>query len=363
MMDYDAYRSFILREEITSGGKPLVNPDEEDPDDAIPDFDADADAVAQPAPAEPDPNAVPAPEGDPNANTMQAPPPDPNAAPAPEGDPNAAAPVEGDPNAMQAPPPDPNAAPAPDPSQQPGMDPNSGMPQQQDPAAPVPADGGQAGALPPDPNAAPEDGEEVPDFGADADQLDGAGAENNPAGGDPGTDPNAAAQDPNAMSQDPNAMPPMQPDEIKQMETDMFSSLRPEQVEMKKTELKEQFVKLYETIDNTIERLTKVDRSSSDILSINFVVKKLMELKEILKDALIKKYDSNTYVENMIILQRHMAIFMALTNIMQMIGESKKNQKNVDRSKVYKAQRRDDRRNSRRGRADNSISNDEEIRV
>lgn len=160
-----------------------------------------------------------------------------------------------------------------------------------------------------------EDDDDVPDFGEDAGDAGDDGT------GEDGTDPNAAdGEQPPATADAPDNM---QPDEIKQLEDELFASLSPEQVEMKKTELKSQFVKLYDTIDKTIERLSKSDRKSSDISALNFVTKKLFDLKELLKTSLVDNFDSKSYVENQIILQRHMAIFVALTNIIEEIGKKK----------------------------------------
>ena len=202
--------------------------------------------------------------------------------------------------------------------------------------------------------------DEVPDFGADVDTDNNAGAEDNQdgdlpdptavpqddptqdqapdptAGGDPNAqdpnvagDPNAAGgEDPTATGmEDPTAAggtgPDMQQDEIKELEDSLFQHLKPDQIKSAKINLKGQFVDLYETIDKTIERLDKIDRTSSDISTINFVVKKLFEIRTLLKEALIKNFDNKSYVENQIILQRHMAIFNALTNILGELGKTK----------------------------------------
>ena len=276
-MRFNSFMNFILNEEITSNGKPLGDPDQaaggkkKKKDDEVPDFGADVDT---------DNNA--------GAGDNQ------------EGDL-----------------PDPTSVPQDDPTQQ-------QTPDQQDPTA-----GG-------DPNAAGGD-EPVPDFGADA-ANDAGGGEGDPAqvGGDPNAqdpnvagDPNAAGgEDPTATGmEDPTAAggtgPDMQQDEIKELEDSLFQHLKPDQIKSAKINLKGQFVDLYETIDKTIERLDKIDRTSSDISTINFVVKKLFEIRTLLKEALIKNFDNKSYVENQIILQRHMAIFNALTNIIGELGKTK----------------------------------------
>lgn len=273
-MRFNSFMNFILNEEITSNGKPLGDPDQaaggkkKKKDDEVPDFGADVDT---------DNNA--------GAEDNQ------------DGDL-----------------PDPTAVPQDDPTQDQAPDPTAGG----------------------DPNAAGGD-EPVPDFGADA-ANDAGGGEGDPAqvGGDPNAqdpnvagDPNAAGgEDPTATGmEDPTAAggtgPDMQQDEIKELEDSLFQHLKPDQIKSAKINLKGQFVDLYETIDKTIERLDKIDRTSSDISTINFVVKKLFEIRTLLKEALIKNFDNKSYVENQIILQRHMAIFNALTNILGELGKTK----------------------------------------
>lgn len=284
-MRFNSFMNFILNEEITSNGKPLGDPDQaaggkkKKKDDEVPDFGADVDT---------DNNA--------GAGDNQ------------DGDL-----------------PDPTSVPQDDPTQQQTPDQQAGADQPQDPTA-----GG-------DQNAAGGD-EPVPDFGADAANDTGGGAEGDPnQTGDPNIqgdsnaagDPNAqAGEDPTAGGmEDPTATggtgPDMQQDEIKELEDSLFQHLKPDQIKSAKINLKGQFVDLYETIDKTIERLDKIDRTSSDISTINFVVKKLFEIRTLLKEALIKNFDNKSYVENQIILQRHMAIFNALTNILGELGKTK----------------------------------------
>ena len=115
----------------------------------------------------------------------------------------------------------------------------------------------------------------------------------------------------------------MSPDEIKQLEDELFQNLTPEQVEVKKVELKEQYVKLYEDIDKVIDKLSKVERQEDYIRPINFVVKKLMEMRELLKDALTINFKSKSYMENQILLMRFMSNYTTLTKIIEELNKSK----------------------------------------
>ena len=312
-MNFNHFANFILHEEITSKGKPLTDPDEKK-EDQVPEFGKDEDDPTD-GNNSPDTtaktdtgdttNTPPEPEANDNTDTLDAGTDDttPDATKADVTTPAAEPPAPTD-NATT------------------GAD--TTAPTTPDTTDTTPAadntDTGDTAATPdagtddttPD---AGEDDDDVPDFGEDAGDAGDDGT------GEDGTDPNAAdGEQPPATADAPDNM---QPDEIKQLEDELFASLSPEQVEMKKTELKSQFVKLYDTIDKTIERLSKSDRKSSDISALNFVTKKLFDLKELLKTSLVDNFDSKSYVENQIILQRHMAIFVALTNIIEEIGKKK----------------------------------------
>jgi hypothetical protein len=144
------------------------------------------------------------------------------------------------------------------------------------------------------------DDDSTPNYGDERDGDDGTGTGDDVQGGGEGDD------------------------EIKQMETELFSNMSPEQIEIKQTELKTQFVSLYANIEKCIDRLSKVNRVEDNIRPIEFVTRKLLELKDLVRDSLIQSYDTRSYVENQIILQRHMAIFSTLTNILEELGKNKK---------------------------------------
>ena len=106
-------------------------------------------------------------------------------------------------------------------------------------------------------------------------------------------------------------------DELKQAEVDLFSKLTPAQIQVKNTELKSQFVKTYISITNAIERLSKVDRKEYTIKPLNFVIKKMIELKDLTKEALVINFSNKSYVENQIVLQRIMAVYLNFINIIE----------------------------------------------
>jgi len=166
------------------------------------------------------------------------------------------------------------------------------------------------------------------DTGDDADAA-GDGAEDDDGSSpdytsDSPEDDDATGDGTDATDGDDASAGSMTDDEIKQLETDLFSDMSPEQIAIKQTDLKTQFVTLYGNVEKVIDRLSKVNRIEDNIRPIEFVTRKLLELKDLVRDSLIQSYDTRSYVENQIILQRHMAIFATLTNIMEELGKNKK---------------------------------------
>ena len=55
-------------------------------------------------------------------------------------------------------------------------------------------------------------------------------------------------------------------------------------------------VKLYDNITKSIDRLSGFTRKERTINTINFVIKKLLDLKSLLKDAVTKDCDFKSYI-------------------------------------------------------------------
>ena len=300
-MNANAFARFILKEDITSKGKPLGEDDEKDKD-KVPEFGTDEDDPTDPLPGEDDKTTKSDPEPEPSPS------PEPTPEPAAGGEEPKADDNTPDPGQDPEPEPEPAAPDNPAPEQNPEPEPSPEP-------TPEPAAGGET--PPDDGGSATDDGDEdVPEFGSEEDDPTEQ----------PEPEPGQEAQPGGDGEMD------MPAPDIKQLEDDIFAALTPEQIEMKKTELKSQFAKLYEAIDKTIERLSKVDRTSQSISEINFVTKKLLDLRDLLKESLVDNFSSKTYVENQIILQRHMVIYAALTNVVENIGKKRKEEESSKKS-------------------------------
>lgn len=189
-----------------------------------------------------------------------------------------------------------------------------------------------------DPNAAPPDNADTAEQAPQEEQpQDDAGGDPN-AEGQPEEDPNAAA-DPNA---DPNAMgdtavqEPNPEDELQQKEDEVFAELKPEQKDIKLMELKKQYMKLNSVVTSSIEKLNKASRTTYDDAMIEFILRKLLELKELSKDSLLRTFSTRTYIENQVELQRMITAFNIITNMISEISTSRLKRNEAINDEAYK---------------------------
>lgn len=191
-------------------------------------------------------------------------------------------------------------------------------------------------AEPPDVTNPPPDTGGDPSASADMGGGDAAPSPNAGAEGDPSADPSmqGGEGDPSAQGADAGAggappagagAPTVQSPEgqIDQDEKDTFSDLKPEQMAIKKAELRERYKSLYIIIVETIEKINKISHTTYDDTMLDFIVKKLSGMKSTIKDTLIDTFNTRTYVENKIELQRFIVVFNRLANMLTEIYKSR----------------------------------------
>ena len=231
-----------------------------------------------------------------------------------QGDPN-------DPSSMvQQPPPPPDFTgdPAGTGSQPDTTDPNGGAaPPQMPPGAP-----GGGGLDPSMGGAMPDQAAAGGDPNAMSGDPNDPNAQMDPNAQDPNADPNAMGGDPNAaMGADQGIQGPEA--EIDQAEKDVFSDLKPEQMLIKNTELKERYQEVYKAATDSLEKINKISRTTYDDNMLDFIVKKLTNLKSMVVDALENSFPTRTYADNKTELQRFIVGYNFLTNLMTQIYESR----------------------------------------
>ena len=182
----------------------------------------------------------------------------------------------------------------------------------------TPAGGGEGGDDAPDYSAdSPEGGdEENPEAGNGEGAEDDAPdyTEDSPEGGNEGEE----------GTNDSEVSDAGEDDEIDQLQKDVFADMTPAQIAIKDKEQKTQFITLFSDIASALERLNLVGRSSANMRTIEFVTRKFIELKDNVKDYLVYTYDNESYTKNTYNLNRFIAIYASLIELIENMVEEKK---------------------------------------
>lgn len=112
-------------------------------------------------------------------------------------------------------------------------------------------------------------------------------------------------------------------EELDQAEKEVFSELKPDQMKIKITELKKQYKKLHSVVTASLDKVNKASKNSYDSSMIDFIIRKLIELKDMVRDSLLKSFDTRTYIENQIELQRMIVSFNLIGNMIAEIKQSR----------------------------------------
>lgn len=151
------------------------------------------------------------------------------------------------------------------------------------------------------------DGEETDDYTAD---TSGDGSE----GESEDTDTGDEEENTDEEIEDDSSF-----ENLKKLESELFSSLTPEQITIKNYELKQNFISLYATIGTTLVRINDISKSDDNIETLKFITDKLLELREMIDFNITTAYDTRTFIENNIIYQQCLSTLNAISDIIASI--------------------------------------------
>ena len=208
-------------------------------------------------------------------------------------------------------------------------------------------------AQPEDPNAG--GAEEAPDTtGEDAPEqpdmnMDGGGEggdEPAPEEGEEGGEGEEGSEEDGSMEGGEEGLegPEQQADDFSSDEQEVFSDLKPEQMAVKHKELKTQFKNFNDTIFSAIDKINNISHASYDDTLLSFIIRKLLELKDMSRDYLLDVYDTKSYIENQIQLQKMVTTFNYITNLLSNIRQN--------REAEYIKSAKDNEKASKEGRAE-----------
>lgn len=180
-----------------------------------------------------------------------------------------------------------------------------------------------------------EDGSDDPDTQIDPDDDPEANADNNADEEDAAEgeeDPNASEED----GEDTGAEDDMGSEEeidptdpnakLKELEKSIFDQLSNEQKALKTKELKGLFDIVYNKCTDIINTISGAERSPDQAKVYDYVMNSLTDLQSYIKDYLFQIFDSKTYIENMVQLQKYLTVLNTVSNIFEEIKKSSDNQ-------------------------------------
>lgn len=143
------------------------------------------------------------------------------------------------------------------------------------------------------------DGEESPDYT----EMDGEdGGEAPPEDGGGGASPPAEEEKP--------------VDELKQQEEEMYG-LSTDKLDLRHRELKNQYLTMYDTVVNIIDRIGSASVQEEDIGVIEYISETLSNFRSMLTDYIDKVYALNSYIENTVNYNRFLAVLHGINKILE----------------------------------------------
>lgn len=121
---------------------------------------------------------------------------------------------------------------------------------------------------------------------------------------------------------------------IDSLEKDAFANLKPSQVIIKNKELKGKFIDIFDAINDNFEKMNRISRNVQDATVIEFCIRKMMDLKNEVKDYLIDTYTSKSYIENKIQLYTFTVIYKQISNILEELAKTRKKAKDDSLKKI-----------------------------
>lgn len=150
------------------------------------------------------------------------------------------------------------------------------------------------------------------DSSSDSDNSEDTPSDDNTSSEDSeNTDSNNTEEESGSSDNEDNSF-----ENLKKIEAELFSNLTDEQIAIKNTELKNQYIDLYTTIGRTLVRINDVAKTDDNIEILKFVTDKLLELRDMIDFNITTAFNTRTYIENNIIYQQCLSTLNAISDIL-----------------------------------------------
>lgn len=104
-------------------------------------------------------------------------------------------------------------------------------------------------------------------------------------------------------------------DDLKSQEEELYRNLTPEQLDIKHSELKNNYLVMYDNINSIIERISNASVDEKDIPVIEYISNTLSRLKDMLIQYMDTTYKTKSYISNAITYNRFLVVLNSLNNI------------------------------------------------
>ena len=109
--------------------------------------------------------------------------------------------------------------------------------------------------------------------------------------------------------------------DLKSMEDEIFADLSDQQKDIRDNELKTQYINLYNVINDAEKRINNITKNEQTGRVLEFITRKMNELKQLIHHNLTKVYITRTYTENQTALQQCIAIMNIICNMLDSIAQ------------------------------------------
>lgn len=107
--------------------------------------------------------------------------------------------------------------------------------------------------------------------------------------------------------------------DLKTMEDEIFADLSDQQKDIRDNELRQGYIQLYGVIDEAERRINNIIKNENTGRILEFITRKMNELKGLIHHNLTNVYDTRTYTENQTALQECIAIMNSICNMLDAI--------------------------------------------
>ena len=114
--------------------------------------------------------------------------------------------------------------------------------------------------------------------------------------------------------------------DLKSLEKTLFADLTPEQMSIKNSELMQNYMDLYETLNHIFDNINKIPKDYNNTRVLSFITDKILDIKDMVHTIITTTYSTKTYVENLTVYKQFLLILKQVDNMLKELTTSKANE-------------------------------------